>query len=140
VKQLNRMLACVVAVVGTAAFTSCAADATRSNACPPAVTLLDPKGWEPGAATYRARQDGDAVTITATGENRTAGYRMQLAQQPMKIFPPKFVLYRQPPEGIAAQVITPFTVCVSFKANSRVDFISVRDNRGEQRVRVERRE
>ncbi len=118
-------------------FSSCAADRPGTNACPPASTLADKTGWELGVATYRARQEGDNVTITATGQNRTGGFKVQLAREPMKIFPPKFALYQKRPEGMATQAITPFTVCVTFKATQNVGTVMVRDSKGEHRVPVE---
>ena len=118
------------------ALTSCAAE-RPTNSCPPASTLVDKTNWELGAATYRARQEGDSVTVTATGQNRTGGFKVQLAREPMKIFPPKFALYQKRPEGMATQAITPFSVCVSFKASQSVGAVTVRDSKGEHRVPVE---
>ena len=111
--------------------------AQSTNACPPVATLPDKAGWETAAATYTARQDGNAVIVTATGENPTAGFKVQLAREAVKIFPPKLALYRKPPGGIAAQVITPFTVCATFKAGQHVAAVTVRDSKGEHRVTVE---
>src|SRR5687767_1869534 len=70
-----------------------------TNDCPAASTLPNKTGWELGVANYVARQKGETVTVTATGENPTAGFKVQLAREPMKIFPPKFALYRKPPDG-----------------------------------------
>jgi len=111
--------------------------AQTTNDCPPASTLPNKTGWELGAANYTARQEGETVTVTATGETPTAGFKVQLAREPMKIFPPKFAVYRKPPDGFAAQVITPFTVCIAFKSRQPVSAVSVRDSRGEHRVKVE---
>jgi len=41
------------------------------------------------------------------------------------------------PDAPAAQVITPFTVCATFKASRAVDAVVVRDRDGEHRVTVE---
>ena len=134
---MNHIVLAAVGVLIVGSFNSCAAAGVTTNACPAASTLIDKTGWEPGTAAYRARQEGDSVTITATGQSRTGGFRVQLAREPMKIFPPKFAFYQKPPEGMATQAITPFTVCVSFKATQKLDAISVRDRKGEHRVSVE---
>jgi subtilisin family serine protease len=118
-------------------LTACAADRVVTNACPPANTIPGNSGWELAAASYSAQQVGDTVTVTATGQNRTGGFKVQLAREPVKIFPPKFVLYQKRPEGMATQAITPFTVCVTFKATQKVDAVTVRDSKGEHRVPVE---
>ena len=118
------------------ALTACAAE-RQTNSCPPALTLGDKTDWEMGTAAYRARQEGGMVTITANGRNRSGGFKVQLAREPMKIFPPKFALYQKRPEGMATQAITPFTLCVSFKASQGVGAVMVRDNNGEHRVPVE---
>jgi hypothetical protein len=108
-----------------------------TNGCPSLATLPDKAGWEAGAATYTARQEGGDVVVTATGANPTASFKTQLAREPEKIFPPRLAFYRKPPDGIAAQVITPFTVCATFKASRRVSAVTVRDSKGEHRVPVE---
>jgi len=118
-------------------LTACAADRVVTNACPPANTLPANSGWELAAASYSALQAGDTVTVTATGQNRTGGFKVQFAREPMKIFPPKFAFYQKPPKGLATQAITPFTVCVSFKAMQSMGAIAVRDSKGEHRVAVE---
>jgi subtilisin family serine protease len=117
--------------------TACAAERVVTNACPPANTLATNSGWELAAASYSAQQAGDTVTVTATGQNRTGGFKVQLAREPMKIFPPKFALYQKRPDGMATQAITPFTVCVAFKATQNVSAVTVRDSKGEHRVPVE---
>jgi hypothetical protein len=110
--------------------------AQNTNDCPPASTLPNKVGWELATASYTARQDGETVTVTATGENSTAAFKVQLAREPMKIFPPKLAFYRKPPDGFAAQVITPFTVCIAFQSRQPVSAVTVRDSRGEHRIQV----
>lgn len=110
--------------------------AQNTNDCPPAATLPNKAGWELGAANYTARQKGETVTVTATGENPTAGFKIELAREAVKIFPPRLALYRKRPDGFAAQVITPFTVCIAFKSRQPVSAVTVRDSRGEHRVNV----
>ena len=118
-------------------FVSCAAEPARTNACPAATSLTDARGWELGEGSFRAHQEGNVVTITATGENPTAAYQTVLAMQPIRISPPKFALYRKRPSAFAAQVITPFAVCATFQSSEKLKFIAVRDSSGEQRVLVE---
>jgi hypothetical protein len=134
---MHRIISLAAGVLMVGPLHSYAADRSTAKACPPAATLVDKTGWEPGVATYLARQEGDIVTITATGQNRTGGFKVQLAREPMKIFPPKFALYHKRPEGMATQAITPFTVCVTFKATRNVGAVMVRDSKGEHRVPVE---
>jgi hypothetical protein len=134
---MNHIISVTVGALIIGPFSSCAADRVVTNACPPASTLIEKTGWELGTATYRARQEGATVTITATGQNRTGGFKVQLAREPMKIFPPKFAFYQKPPEGMTTQAITPFTVCVSFKATQNLGAITIRDSKGGHRVTVE---
>ena len=107
--------------------------------CPPVSTIENQARWELGTGRYTARQQDGIVTVTAAGQHSTAGYKTQLARDPAKSYPPKLILYRQPPDGPAAQVITPFTVCATFKASRPVNAIVVRDREGEHRVTVESR-
>ena len=134
---MKRFISIIASAGVMSTLISCAADSTPTNSCPPAATLLDKTGWELGAGEYRVRRDGNNVIVSATGQSSTAGVQVQLAREPMKIFPPQFALHRKRPAGFAAQVITPFSVCTSFKANTPVDFVIVRDSKGEHRVRVE---
>ena len=105
--------------------------------CPPISTIDSQTRWELGTGRYTARQQGGVVTVTAAGEHATAGYKTQLARDPAKSYPPKLILYRRAPEGPAAQVITPFTVCATFKASRPANAIVVRDRDGEHHVTVE---
>jgi subtilisin family serine protease len=123
--------------IALAASMAAAADTVTTNACPPLTTLAASNGWELATATYTARQDGDSVTVTATGQNRTGGFKTQLAREPVKSFPPKLALYQKRPAGMATQAITPFTVCATFKATQKIDAVTVRDSKGEHHVPVE---
>ena len=132
-KRLLSMMGCIAMM---SALVSCAADAASTTNCPPAAPLMDQTGWEPGVAQYSARREGNTITVSARGQNSTAGYQVQLAREPMKNFPPQFALYRKRPAGITAQVITPFSVCTTFKAGTPVDFVTVRDSKGSHQVEV----
>jgi hypothetical protein len=118
----------------TVCGTGCAADET--NRCPPVTTLNEPKGWQTGKASFRAERHGEEIRVTATGEVPTTGYQVRLVREPAKIFPPRFVIYVKRPEGMAAQVITPFTVCASFRSRQAVERITVRDSSGAKQVDV----
>lgn len=138
-KFMKQVLLSIAGIVVPSVLISCAADppADKNNNCPPATTLPDKTGWDPGTASYSAYRDGSTITVRATGQNPTAGYHIQLAQRPEKIFPPRFALYRKPPDGVAAQVISPFSVCVTFKASTPVDAVTVYDAKGAHEVKVQ---
>lgn len=128
----------LLSLVGCAELTTQPASqpATQPD-CPPAETALNPKGWELiPAANYSATQTGDTVRIFAAGEHPTAGYATKIFMSPLRIWPPQFLLYRKPPEGMAAQVITPFDVCVSFKSNRPVPPLVLTDGAGRHEVQV----
>ena len=108
------------------------------HACPPAEVLVDKAGWElVPQAVYAVSQTPGDVLVKAFGENPTAGYEVRLALSPEKIYPPQYLLYRKKPEGMAAEVITPFEICVSFKADRKIDFITITDAAGQHRVKVD---
>lgn len=138
--------------LAVAALTSCAADqapptgqpsetkaaraATNTN-CPPVETLRQSAGWELGVADYRAQREGDRVIVTASGQHPTAGYQVQLVRQPTKQFPPVLEIRHKAPEGLAAQVISPFTVCASFASPHKLEAVTVVDSKGKHHVPVE---
>jgi hypothetical protein len=96
-----------------------------------------PAGWEIApTGTYSAKQAAGHVTITAKGENPTAGHEVKLMQGMLKIWPPQYVLIRKRPAGMAAQVVTPFEVTASFKASEPVKQVVVRDGAGRHEVTV----
>jgi hypothetical protein len=119
----------------------CAADEPTPMAAeqPKRVLGLEP-GWElvPGGAKYTAVQKGGEVTITARGESPKAGYEVKLVPSPLRIWPPQYLLAHKKPEGVAAQVITPFEVLASFKADQAVKSVKVTDGAGGHHVEVER--
>jgi hypothetical protein len=95
------------------------------------------KGWElVPSAQYTATQSAGQVTITATGENPTAGYETKLVQSMLRIWPPQYLLARKPPDGMVAQVITPFKVTASFKASDPIKQVTVTDGAGKHQVAV----
>ena len=96
-----------------------------------------PAGWEIApTGTFSAKQQGGQVTISAKGENPTAGHEVKLMQSMLRIWPPQYTLIRKRPTGSAAQVVTPFEVTASFKASEPVKQVIVRDGAGRHEVTV----
>jgi len=97
---------------------------------------LDP-GWVlASAATYTASQTPGEVIIKARGENPTAGYEVKLVQSPLRIWPPQYMLASKKPDGMAAQVVTPFEVSASIKSTDPIHEIVVTDAAGRHEVKV----
>ena len=105
--------------------------ATRPVFGLPAAWILAPQ------ATYTAVQQAGEVTVTASGESPTAGYEVKLFQSPLRIWPPQWMLGHRKPEGMVAQVITPFEVTASFKAREPVTRVIISDAAGKHEVNVE---
>ena len=112
-----------------------AADANQ----PKRVLGLEP-GWElvPGGAKLHATQKGGEVSITARGESPTAGHEVKLVPSPLRIWPPQYLLAHKKPDGVVAQVITPYEVTATFKAEDAVKAVKVTDAAGGHSVPVER--
>ena len=87
-------------------------------------------------ATYRAEQADGKVTLYASGEHPTAGWKVAFEQLPIRIFPPQFRLVCFPPKGPAAQVITPFKAKTSFTADQAIPQVIVHDDAGQHKVPV----
>ena len=86
--------------------------------------------------TYTATQAHGRVVLRASGEAGSPGWTIRFEQEPQRIWPPQFRLVCERPKGMQPQVMTPFRVERSFKANNRVDTLRVRDARGTHEVRV----
>jgi hypothetical protein len=96
------------------------------------------EGWELAPkATYTASQTPSEVIIKAAGEHPTAGYETKLVMSPLRIYPPQWMLAMKKPDGPAAQVVTPFEVTASFKANEPVKAVHVSDGAGKHEVPVD---
>jgi hypothetical protein len=87
-------------------------------------------------AKYRAVQKDGKVTLFATGEHPTSGWKVAFEQLPIEIFPPQYRLVCLQPTGIVAQVVTPFEVSRSFKASDPVKQVVVHDAKGKHEVPV----
>ena len=97
----------------------------------------NPSGGSLCEATYRAQQIPGAVLVFADGMHPTSGYVTFFEQTPIDVFPPEFVLWHIKPSGIVLQVLTPFSVHVSFNAPGEVKRIVVHDANGPHQVDVE---
>lgn len=87
-------------------------------------------------ASYSASQSGGKVTLTATGEHPTAGWKTEFEQLPIRIYPPQYRLVCVRPAGVVAQVLRPFEATASFKAERPVSEIIIHDSRGRHSVAV----
>jgi hypothetical protein len=94
-------------------------------------------GGTVGQVAYRAQQVPGAVVIFAEGFNPTAGYTNYFEESPLEIYPPQFILRSIPPGGIVAQVLTPFAIWVSFGAREPIKTVTVHDDNGEHKIKVE---
>ena len=88
-------------------------------------------------ATYKAERKGSRIVITAAGEHPSLGYKTHFEKLPLRIFPPQFRLVCKPPEGMAATMMSPFSVETSFDAGgTTVREVVVHDTRGRHKVAV----
>ncbi len=93
---------------------------------------------EAGTGTYHAQwlREPGIVLVTAEGMTPRAGYRVRLETSPMSVFPPEFNLQWLPPEGLAADMMTPFCVQAKFDAEEPVERVIVHDASGRHEVKV----
>ncbi len=91
---------------------------------------------ELGVGDYTAEQEGGTVIIHATGETPSAGYRVWLEKSMIAVYPPEFILYWEPPSGLAADMMTPFVVHITFPADGVVKQVTVHDADGKHEVPV----
>lgn len=89
-----------------------------------------------GKADYFALQVPGNVVIVAEGEFPSAGYKAFFRRSAIAIFPPEFSFVWVPPDGPAAQVITPFRESTYFKAVEPVETVTVHDADGRHEVKV----
>lgn len=91
-------------------------------------------------AKYRAVQADGVVTVYATSETPTSGYKVRLEQLPIEIFPPQYRLVWVTPSGIVQQVVTPIEVQRTFKSEADVKEVIVHDERGRHKIPVKQDE
>ncbi|MCW5947108.1 MAG: hypothetical protein KIT74_08770 [Fimbriimonadales bacterium] len=141
---------CVFAALSLLASTVGCGTSENENVAPPPESPISDQSARPIGAprvateaeepknmvTYSAKQVGNKVTIVATGENPTGGWKNELIQRLTKIWPPEFELKQTPPEGPATQALTPFTVEASFEASEKVTAVRVFDQVGRHEVMV----
>lgn len=115
-------------------------DNPKFSQCPDVEMLRDRAGWTPAPrGRYRAQQVPGAVLIFAEGDNPTAGCEMKIAMNPTRIFPPQFTLLVKRPE-MAADVVTPYAVCVKWKVDHRqhrIERMVLFDDQGRVELPVE---
>ena len=115
-------------------------EVTRAE--PPGKTEVQPdKGKadlcnENGDVKYSATWTKGTLTLAASGEHNTAGYKVRFEQSMLRIYPPQYILKHEKPDGVAAQAITPFSVQTTFKADEKPVEITVHDAKGKQQVPV----
>ena len=85
---------------------------------------------------YRAEQADGKVRLFAQGDHSTAGWRVAFEQLPIRIFPPQFRLVCFPPQGSAAQVVTPFEAKTSFSSDQPIEQVVVHDGAGQHKLPV----
>jgi len=91
----------------------------------------------PPVATYRAEWANKVVTVTASGNNPTPGWKNVLTVLPIDVYPPEFRFTQTPPGGLVPQLVTPFSVSTSAAAPTPIDHVFVIDANGRHRVAVE---
>jgi hypothetical protein len=75
------------------------------------IRIVEPLGTARELAERRvilAFRAGERVLLIAAGELPSPGFRVDIAQSPLRIFPPQFELLRIPLPGIWPQVVTPY--------------------------------
>lgn len=83
---------------------------------------------------FRAQQ---YVLIIAEGELPTPGFDVDIAQSPLRIFPPQFNLLRCPRPGIFPQVITPYRYAETVRFPTDQPTVTVHHADGADQVDIE---
>lgn len=77
------------------------------------------------------------VLIVAEGSTPTPGYRVDIQQSPLKIFPPQFNLVQCPLPGFWIQVITPFKYAETVAYPKDQSVITVHHAEGADELKIE---
>jgi hypothetical protein len=85
----------------------------------------------------RAFRAGRDLLIVAEGEMPTPGYEADIAQSPIRIFPPQFNLLRCPLPGIFPQVVTPYRVARTLAFPPDQSSVTVHHAAGTDEVAIE---
>ncbi len=91
---------------------------------------------EMGYGDYSAEYKNGEITLKATGDAPSAGYKVWFEQSMIAVFPPEFSLMWEAPGGLAADMMTPFVAQVSFPADEEVTHVIVHDDEGTHTVAV----
>lgn len=87
-------------------------------------------------ATYTAIQLQGTVYIFAQGTHPTPGYTTFFKQARMRVFPPQFSLMCEKPNGMVAQVLTPFSAQTTFPSPQLIESVTITDSEGQHVVDV----
>ncbi len=87
-------------------------------------------------AKFRAELKDKKLTVFAEGSNNSGGWKNELTVLPIEIYPPQFKFTQTRPDGIAIQVITPFSVHKTVDAGTPVESVTVSDSAGKHKVTV----
>jgi hypothetical protein len=85
----------------------------------------------------RAFRIDERVLLVAEGELPSPGYRVDIQQDPRRIFPPQFDLLRCQLPGIFPQVITPFRYAETVRFPADQDTVTVHHADGADEVPIE---
>jgi hypothetical protein len=95
-------------------------------------------GCELAARTgIRAFRIDDSVLLVAEGELPTPGFRVDIQQDPRRIFPPQFDLLRCRLPGIFPQVVTPFRYAETVRFPADQTAVTVHHADGADEVAIE---
>ena len=84
---------------------------------------------------FRAQQ---YVLIIAEGELPTAGFDVDIAESPLRSFPPQFTLLRCPPPGIRRQVATPYRHAATVRFPADQPTVTVHHADGTDQIDIEK--
>lgn len=88
---------------------------------------------------YKARhtnKHSSAILVTATGENRTGGWRTHFEIEPTLLPPVRLKFVNCPPTGISTDKITPFDVHISITGIPHQKEITIDDTEGSHHVKI----
>jgi len=105
------------------------------------IRVLEPLGTGRELAarrTIQAYRIGDRVLLIATGELPSPGFRVDIVQSPLRIFPPQFELVRIPLPGFWPQVITPYRYAELVRYPVGQDVIRVHHADGVDAVQIQK--
>ena len=98
-----------------------------------------PTGGSAPTATLAPVEETNTFSLCSVAPPPVEWNTVLAKASPLRIWPPQWMLARKRPEGMVAQVITPFEVTASFKSDARVQAVRVSDSAGQMDVPVERK-